>query len=87
MFLGIGSLGFSEFQYGTGNPHQVVHNRALFFWKNFCCPENWGNRPKIGFLTFFIRKGHLNKGGIHKLFLILGGVFNGGKHLKEGGCL
>ena len=37
----------------------------------------------LGWLTFplgraFMRRGHLKEGGIHKLFLILGGTFIGG---------
>ena len=35
----------------------------------------------------FIRREHLKEGGVNKLFLILGGVFIGGRRLKEGGQL
>ena len=46
-FLGIGSLGFSEFQHGTRKPYQVMC--ARFFKKTFFAPNNLGNGPKIGF--------------------------------------
>ena len=35
----------------------------------------------------FIRSGRLKEGDVLKLFLILGGTFNGGRRLKEGGRL
>ena len=35
----------------------------------------------------FIRREHLKEGGVNKFFLILGGVFIGGRRLKEGGQL
>ena len=35
----------------------------------------------------FIRRGRLKEGGVHKLFLILGGVFIEGRRLKEVGHL
>ena len=35
----------------------------------------------------FIRRGCLKEGGVHKLFLILGGALIGGRRSKEGGCL
>ena len=38
-FLGIGSLGFSEFWHGARNPHHVVRDRA------------GGNGPKIVFFN------------------------------------
>ena len=54
-YLGIESLGFSEFRHGARNPYQVMHNRARFFGKTFL-PQNlrkWANmRPKIGFFEF-----------------------------------
>ena len=53
-FLGIGSLGFSEFWHCTRKPYQVV--RARFFGKTFFCPQKRGkwakNRPKVGFFGF-----------------------------------
>ena len=51
-FLQIGSLGFFEFRYGTRNPDLVLLERAGFFGKSFFPPQNWGNRPKIGFFEF-----------------------------------
>ena len=45
-FLGIGSLGFSEFRHGTRKSYHVVG--ARFFGKMFL-PKNWGKWPKIGF--------------------------------------
>ena len=49
-FLGIGSLGFSGFCQGARNHYEVVYDNPIFL-KNFFCPQNWGNGPKIGFLN------------------------------------
>ena len=38
-FLGIGSLGFSEFWHGTRKPYQVVPPR--FFEKTVFAPKSW----------------------------------------------
>ena len=38
-FLGIGSLGFSEFWHGASNPYHVVRVRAGFFRKTFFAPK------------------------------------------------
>ena len=37
----------------------------------------------LGWEGAFIRQGSLKEGGVHKLFLILGGVFIRGRCLKE----
>ena len=49
-FLGIGSLGFSEFWHGTRQLYQETH--ARFFGKTFFAPKNLRTGPKIGFLNF-----------------------------------
>ena len=46
LYVGIESLGFSEFQHGIKRPYQVVH--ARFFGKTFFAPKNMGSGPKIG---------------------------------------
>ena len=56
-FLGIISLGFSEFQHGAKNPYQVVCDSQIF-WENYFCPKNWGNGPKVGFFEFKEKFGH-----------------------------
>ena len=38
-FLGIGSLGFSEFWHGARNSYHVVCDRARFFGKTFFAPK------------------------------------------------
>ena len=50
-FLGIGSLGFSEFWLGTRQLYQDTH--ARFFGKTFFAPKNLRNGPKVGFFEFF----------------------------------
>ena len=44
VFLGIGSLGFSEFWHGAGNPYQVVSEP--YFLENFFCTKDWGMGQK-----------------------------------------
>ena len=44
-------LDFSGFCEGASNHYEVVHDNAIFL-KNFFCPKNWGNGPKISFLNF-----------------------------------
>ena len=56
-FLGIGSLNFSEFQHSARNHYEVVCDSCIF-WKNFFCPKNLGNGPKIGFFEFKEKFGH-----------------------------
>ena len=55
-FRGIGLLGFSEFWHGARNSYHVVCDSQIF-WKNFFCPKNWGNGPKIGFFEFEVKCG------------------------------
>ena len=50
-FLGIGSLGFSEFWHGARNPYHVVRDRARFFGKTFA-PKIGEMSQKIGFFEF-----------------------------------
>ena len=55
-FLGIGSLGFSEFRHGTRKPYQVGH--ARFFGKAFFAPKNRESGPKVGIFEFKEKFGH-----------------------------
>ena len=45
-FVGIGSLGFSEFRHSTRKPYEVA--QARFFGKTFFAHQNWGNGSKSG---------------------------------------
>ena len=45
-FLGIDSLGLSEFRHGT-------RKRLPDFWGNIFALKNWGNRPKRDQKSFF----------------------------------
>ena len=57
IFLGIGSLDFSETQQNVWGPCVVVHDRARFFEK-YLFAQKWGNGPKTGFLKFIGRFSH-----------------------------
>ena len=38
---------FFKFWHGARNLYEVVHDRAGFSGKNFFCPQNWENGPKM----------------------------------------
>ena len=55
-FVGIGSLGFSEFRQNL-----IKLWVPDFFWKMIFAPKNWGNEPKIGFFELREKFGHKAK--------------------------
>ena len=55
-FLGIGSLGFSEFRHGTRKLYQVVDSRL--FGKTFFAPKISRSGPKVKCFEFKEKSGH-----------------------------
>ena len=55
-------ISFFLFLHGARNPYEVVCDNQIF-WKNYFCPQNWGNGPKLIFFHGDTNSQQLKDGG------------------------